>query len=206
MRTYVAVIALIFIAVAATAAKSDDAGPKTAYYPDDIVYTGTGMAVVFSHEMHVDGLGFSCDSCHDGTFEVRTNAAKEKGDFKMAVIQDGEYCGKCHDGNTAFSSGDFASCGTCHAGAAGAKEVPGLKVIGPDEAIKLGAEGMEAEFRHPAHASFPCYKCHTDLFPMKSTGTITTMDEINAGKKCGLCHNGSVAFDATNCAVCHPNM
>lgn len=198
---------IILAALMLTAAISGaEEGPKTSPYPQDIVYSGTGMGVVFSHEMHVDMLGFACDKCHDSIFEPRAGAAKEMGDFKMSVMQDGDYCGRCHDGDTAFSTGDFASCANCHAGTENAKVDPSVKVVGPQDAITLGTDEMAAEFRHTSHVAFACYKCHTGVFPMKATGTITSMDEINDGKKCGLCHNGAVAFDATNCSACHPKM
>jgi c(7)-type cytochrome triheme protein len=32
-----------------------------------------------------------------------------------------------------------------------------------------------------------------------------TMDELNDGKYCGVCH-GKVAFPLTTCARCHPEM
>jgi len=181
-------------------------GPRTAPYPSDIVYGGTGQPVVFSHEMHVGGLGFSCDACHGGLFELEAYAAKNKGDFKMSVMQDGDYCGKCHDGETAFSTGDYAYCGKCHNGEGGAKVEPGLKVVGPEEDIVLGADETAAVFRHGSHDAFRCNKCHTGIFPIKYTKTVTDMDAINSGKACGTCHNGSAAFDATNCGSCHPKM
>lgn len=199
-------ISSVFLLLFAVSAHAQAEKPRTAPYPGDIVYRGTGQAVVFSHDFHVGGMGFTCDACHTEVFELKAYAARDKGNFKMSVMQDGEYCGKCHDGQTAFSSGDFASCGRCHAGAAEANEVPGLKVVGPEEDIMLGPEGMEARFPHPSHAVFPCDKCHTALFPMKKTDTVTSMDEINSGKSCGVCHNGAVAFDATNCGICHPGM
>lgn len=51
-----------------------------------------------------------------------------------------------------------------------------------------------------------CKDCHNnDVFPKMKQGTVTiTMDEIYAGKYCGVCHNGQRAFDAkANCTRCH---
>ena len=51
-----------------------------------------------------------------------------------------------------------------------------------------------------------CKDCHNkEMFPKMKQGTVTiTMDEIYAGKLCGVCHNGGRAFDAKgNCARCH---
>ncbi len=51
-----------------------------------------------------------------------------------------------------------------------------------------------------------CKDCHnSDMFPKMKQGTVTiTMDDIYAGKYCGVCHNGQRAFDANgNCDRCH---
>jgi c(7)-type cytochrome triheme protein len=51
-----------------------------------------------------------------------------------------------------------------------------------------------------------CKDCHNnDMFPKMKQGTVTiTMNEIYAGKLCGVCHNGQRAFDAkSNCNRCH---
>jgi c(7)-type cytochrome triheme protein len=51
-----------------------------------------------------------------------------------------------------------------------------------------------------------CKDCHnTGMFPKMKQGTVTiTMNDIYAGKLCGVCHNGKRAFDAKgNCARCH---
>jgi c(7)-type cytochrome triheme protein len=50
-----------------------------------------------------------------------------------------------------------------------------------------------------------CNDCHTKIFPMKKGATIT-MADMNAGKFCGECHNGTKAFaskDPASCATCH---
>ncbi len=51
-----------------------------------------------------------------------------------------------------------------------------------------------------------CKDCHNKgMFPKMKQGTVTiTMNDIYAGKLCGVCHNGERAFDAKgNCARCH---
>jgi c(7)-type cytochrome triheme protein len=51
-----------------------------------------------------------------------------------------------------------------------------------------------------------CKECHNDeLFPKMKQGTVKiTMEEIYAGRLCGVCHNGKRAFaPAGNCARCH---
>jgi c(7)-type cytochrome triheme protein len=51
-----------------------------------------------------------------------------------------------------------------------------------------------------------CKDCHNKgMFPKMKQGTVQiTMNDIYAGKLCGVCHNGERAFDAKgNCARCH---
>ena len=55
-------------------------------------------------------------------------------------------------------------------------------------------------------AGVKCKECHNkEMFPKMKQGTVSiTMNDIYAGKLCGVCHNGDRAFDAqTNCARCH---
>ena len=55
-------------------------------------------------------------------------------------------------------------------------------------------------------AGLKCKECHNkDTFPKMKQGTVSiTMEEIYAGKLCGVCHNGQRAFEAkANCNRCH---
>ena len=55
-------------------------------------------------------------------------------------------------------------------------------------------------------AGIKCKDCHNKgMFPKMKQGTVAiTMNDIYAGKLCGVCHNGERAFDAKgNCARCH---
>jgi c(7)-type cytochrome triheme protein len=57
-----------------------------------------------------------------------------------------------------------------------------------------------------ADAGAKCNDCHTKIFQMKKGSTKITMADMNAGKNCGVCHNGEKAFkssDTANCAKCH---
>jgi c(7)-type cytochrome triheme protein len=59
-------------------------------------------------------------------------------------------------------------------------------------------------FKGDDHAGkgLKCAECHTKIFPYKK-GEMK-MAEINAGKYCGVCHDGKRAFKpAGNCAKCH---
>jgi len=81
--------------------------------------------------------------------------------------------------------------------------VPGKKTI---EFTKspMGTVTFDGTVHKEAGAK--CKECHNkDVFPKMKQGTVEiTMNDIYAGKLCGVCHNGGRAFDAqTNCARCH---
>jgi c(7)-type cytochrome triheme protein len=71
--------------------------------------------------------------------------------------------------------------------------------------------GMEPViFSHLSHRSrYTCRVCHQELgFSMRQGDTGITRKDIVAGKYCGACHNGTVAFHALegaerNCKKCH---
>jgi c(7)-type cytochrome triheme protein len=58
-----------------------------------------------------------------------------------------------------------------------------------------------------AKAGLKCADCHqSGLFKMKKGADAITMKDMNEGKFCGACHNGTKAFsvkDAANCGKCH---
>lgn len=57
-----------------------------------------------------------------------------------------------------------------------------------------------------AKATSSCKDCHkADMFPeMKKGASPITMKDIQDGKLCGSCHNGTVTFNVTaNCGRCH---
>jgi c(7)-type cytochrome triheme protein len=54
-----------------------------------------------------------------------------------------------------------------------------------------------------ADKGLKCADCHPGNFKMKKGGDVITMADINAGKSCGACHNGTKAFAAKECAKCH---
>lgn len=60
--------------------------------------------------------------------------------------------------------------------------------------------------KNHADAKVGCLDCHSKIFKMKKGSTKFTMADINAGKFCGKCHNGTRAFaskDTDNCEICH---
>jgi c(7)-type cytochrome triheme protein len=77
---------------------------------------------------------------------------------------------------------------------------PGKKIEFPD-----GAEG-KVTFSGDTHKQFKCNECHPALFKMKKGADKITMKEMNEGKNCGHCHNGTKAFstkEKADCGKCH---
>jgi c(7)-type cytochrome triheme protein len=54
-----------------------------------------------------------------------------------------------------------------------------------------------------ADKGLKCNDCHTTIFQMKKGSAKLTMADLNAGKYCGVCHNGTKSFKVVNCARCH---
>ena len=90
----------------------------------DIIYSIPLKSVLFSHKIHVEDLEMDCDTCHDDIFEmVPSTGEKNKGrvffegKYCMKALNEGKYCGSCHDGSTAFSAD--SQCARCHIGVKG---------------------------------------------------------------------------------------
>lgn len=154
----------------------------------------TYKSTTFSHAVHGnDGAGFDCDACHDGIFDMEAGSMESADGFSMNAIYEGEYCGSCHDGDTAFSSKE--DCTTCH--------------------TKSGGEILYTEpvksviFSHKVHVeAFGCESCHDGLFKMEALAAQKaddfTMESLYQGMYCGVCHDGDTAFASdTQCATCH---
>lgn len=63
-----------------------------------------------------------------------------------------------------------------------------------------------AVFPHWIHRmQYKCSACHDEPFKMKAGANPVTMDMIQSGKSCGLCHNGKAAFESNfdTCPRCH---
>ncbi len=163
--------------------------------------------------------GYYCGACHNGRIAF---AATEKG---------GEVknCARCHSQgvDVAVPATDFAAfVGDFPTGRFGNKvdweaaelahKITLLDTL-PEVSVKRGAlavpkdYSIEAKiaglpqiiFSHKKHAVWNgCELCHPDIFTVKAGSTKYTMQDIFAGKYCGLCH-GSVAFPSTDCQRCH---
>ena len=84
----------------------------------DIIFSKPVKGVYFSHKEHRD---FSCEDCHEDIFAEEAGAAEASGNFTMKLMEEGETCGACHDGDTAFSVKE--SCTKCHIGVLGVKRL-----------------------------------------------------------------------------------
>lgn len=63
-----------------------------------------------------------------------------------------------------------------------------------------------AVFPHWIHRiRYKCYACHPALFEMQAGANAVSMEAIQAGKFCGACHNGAIAWPVTfeTCNRCH---
>ncbi len=76
--------------------------------------------------------------------------------------------------------------------------------------VEFDAKGAgKVIFDGGVHAAkgLKCADCHgAGIFKMKKGADAITMKDINEGKFCGACHNGTKAFsakDAANCGKCH---
>ena len=82
--------------------------------PPDFTYSQAKSPegpVTFSHKAHVEGKGLKCNACHTKIFKMKKGAT---GPFTMAAMDEGKFCGACHDGKQAFSTKDKANCSKCH--------------------------------------------------------------------------------------------
>lgn len=77
--------------------------------------------------------------------------------------------------------------------------------VGPGKTVEY-QKGGKVIFDGKTHAAkAKCNDCHPAIFKMKK-GAEMTMKDMEAGKYCGTCHNGTKAFgvnDPAQCAKCH---
>ena len=76
-----------------------------------VEYDGKGAGkVVFGGKVHAD-KGQKCADCHQsGLFKMKKGADV----LTMKDMNDGKFCGSCHNGTKAFSVKDAAGCAKCH--------------------------------------------------------------------------------------------
>jgi len=73
----------------------------------DVVFKNADAGdVTFPHSTHIKM--FSCDECHPDLFKAKKGADK----MTMEAMENGQFCGACHDGSGAFGVKD--DCENCH--------------------------------------------------------------------------------------------
>ncbi len=158
-----------------------DGDCATCHAGEVAIQTQNVGSVNFSHTVHTDMFG--CGECHPDLFK----AASDGKHTTMKTMQDGESCGACHDGDTAF--GVTEDCTTCHAG----------------DIVYIDEDAGNITFPHGAHTEmYGCDDCHSDLFKPQRGANEVGMDAMEEGESCGACHDGSTAFNvAEDCESCH---
>jgi len=151
----------------------------------DVTFDTAGAGkVTFSHKVHLKkktekSANLSCKVCH--AIDKKSNVH-----YTMADMEKGKSCGKCHNGKTSFT---ISKCTGCHK----VKEITfQVKQTGP------------VHFSHARHLkAMQCSSCHSKLYATGPNKTVS-MAEMEQGKSCGACHNGTRAFAIAKCAGCHP--
>ena len=69
---------------------------------------GSAGKIILDGKVHAD-KGLKCADCHPKIFPMKKGTK-----MTMAEINDGKYCGVCHNGQQAFKSSDQANCEKCH--------------------------------------------------------------------------------------------
>jgi len=107
------VFAVIFLMVAVALSAMD----ASAEYGDVVINNYSDEAgvspVVFPHWFH--RIRYNCKTCHTD-LNIKLSAGSNK--IKMSDIMDGQYCGACHDGETAWG---IENCELCHSAKQGSK-------------------------------------------------------------------------------------
>ncbi len=190
-KSTLTIIATVFLAGNCLATEDYDV---KAYGPKSPIIWNTPVKATFEHKVHTMDAGMDCSSCHDDIFTMqRGNAVKTK-KFTMKAMAEGEFCGACHDGDTAFATD--TNCMSCH----GTSEEPIIWTV-----------PTKASFSHTQHVDefeLECSSCHNSIFAMKAGAAESNKDfsmaSFKDGKYCGSCHNGDDAFDSsTQCESCH---
>jgi len=86
------------------------AGSGFAVSPGKTVEYAGGSAgkVIFDGKVHAD-KGLKCADCHPKIYPMKKDTK-----MTMAEINEGKYCGVCHNGEKAFKSSEKANCEKCH--------------------------------------------------------------------------------------------
>jgi len=87
------------------------------------------------------------------------------------------------------------------------ESTPGNFVLNTHKQEMIDAGLKPVLYPHWVHRMFfRCKVCHEDIEVMKRGANDLSQAQIESGKTCGVCHNGTVSFDAKlkeNCVKCH---
>lgn len=164
------------------------------------------MDAIFPHSVHTALI--DCRQCHGPVMRYKTNK------ITMGAIFEGNFCGKCH-GKVAFDP--VKACERCHSRlempeARSEPELLGTITMTRHASDSSYASGVgldslpPARFPHWVHrVRYECKVCHMNLFEPTAGANVIRMADISAGRACGKCHNGTVAFRAGfgECQRCH---
>jgi c(7)-type cytochrome triheme protein len=193
---------LWFAVIAGTVvATEQDAAQTQQDEPVNSLYGAMGSGKhMFSHTFNVESAGFKCNECHPDVFARKMGTARANGDYNMASLREAKYCGACHDGKTAFDTTGPETCVKCHG-----------SDMKPPEVLVFNRPVKGVLFSHKDHVDMglDCASCHDKDFEMRKGAAEENLAAFNmralyAGKYCGICHNGNIAFAAnTRCTACH---
>ena len=110
-------LGLVVLGVAFARAGNTPAMPRL---PKDFTFPvvqGSPGAVVFSHSTHVNAERPNCTACHSQLFKMLKPGTPADGlAISHEQMQNGKYCGACHNGKLAFDPTDGDKCMVCHRG------------------------------------------------------------------------------------------
>ena len=91
-----------------------------------------------------------------------------------------------------------------------AADLASAEKVGGGDVTFRPKQALPVVFSHEDHVAkldMKCARCHYSIFQMMRGDSGVTMDQIKAGKFCGKCHDGKLAFHTNdgdkNCGRCH---
>jgi len=99
---------LVFLFLAGSVSAEEKYDEET-YGPEAPIVWDQPAVAQFDHKVHTMDAGLSCDDCHDDLYEMESGSASH---VTMKEMAEGKSCGKCHDGDAAFST--ESDCMLCH--------------------------------------------------------------------------------------------
>lgn len=148
--------------------------------------TNKAGKVPFEHEKHLKYLNNNCSACHNSIYHIvrKNNAA-----VTMAEMEKGKSCGACHNKDN-LRAPQLSKCSVCH----------------PVDAVTIAIPKFgNLIFSHSKHLGmYSCSDCHDSIFNTNRTNPHYSMSQMEQGKACGSCHDGSTAFSVkSDCVKCH---